>query len=258
MFLQIKYTIYYYNIISIAKSRNLTTRKQAKEALGYTELHHIIPKCLGGNDTNENTVFLTAREHFVCHMLLVKMLTGDAKHKMAFALNRMLTSNIKHNRYIPSSKLYEFSRKHRSAAISATHKGIPESAESNLKRSITQKGVPKGPMLEITKQKLSVALKGKSSPNKGGTTSLKGMSYEEIHGIEKSTQLKLVRSSQLKGRQFSKETKELWSVNRKGKGVGGNNPNAKPVVLNGVSYSSVKEAAISLGISVYKLKQLLA
>jgi hypothetical protein len=38
----------------------------------YTELHHIIPKCMGGNDNKENLVRFTAREHYIAHSLLYK------------------------------------------------------------------------------------------------------------------------------------------------------------------------------------------
>lgn len=37
------------------------------------EMHHIIPKCLGGTDDKSNLVPLTYREHFVAHKLLVKI-----------------------------------------------------------------------------------------------------------------------------------------------------------------------------------------
>ena len=63
-FLQNKYTKWYFNIISKAQNR---------DTLGYVEKHHIIPKSLGGNNEQTNLVKLTAREHFVCHWLLTKM-----------------------------------------------------------------------------------------------------------------------------------------------------------------------------------------
>lgn len=31
----------------------------------YTELHHIVPKSMGGEDTADNLGLLTAREHFI-------------------------------------------------------------------------------------------------------------------------------------------------------------------------------------------------
>ena len=43
-FLQNKYTIWYYNIISRAKSRDKNTNV-------YFEKHHIVPQSLGGNNS---------------------------------------------------------------------------------------------------------------------------------------------------------------------------------------------------------------
>ena len=40
---------------------------------GYTERHHILPRCLGGLDTSTNLVNLTAREHCLAHLLLAKI-----------------------------------------------------------------------------------------------------------------------------------------------------------------------------------------
>jgi len=76
MFLQNKYTKIYYQIINNAKNRLL-------EVGMYTERHHIVPKSLGGNNLDSNLVSLTAREHFICHRLLVKMTSGNNKRKMA-------------------------------------------------------------------------------------------------------------------------------------------------------------------------------
>lgn len=39
----------------------------------YKETHHIIPKCLGGSDSPDNLVRLTARQHYLAHWLLYKM-----------------------------------------------------------------------------------------------------------------------------------------------------------------------------------------
>lgn len=268
MFQSNKYSITYYNIIHNAQSRVATPT-------GYFEKHHIIPKSLGGSDSPSNLVLLTAREHFVCHLLLPKFTTGDAKRKMSYAAHMLL--NIKRDcqiRYVPSSRIYEMVKKefiktHRErftgrklsddqkAQISSAHKGIPESKESNLKRSIALKGIPKGPMSEETKKKLSKSKKGKPSKNKGGTTSLKGMTYEEIHGEEKAKQLKNDRSKKLKNRTVSNETKQHWSNVRKGKGIGGDNPNAKPIVVNGAEYPSKKDACEALKISAYLLSKLI-
>lgn len=73
MYLQNKYTRWYYQIISQAKARRIDTNV-------YTENHHIIPKSLGGNNSDSNLVILTAREHFICHWLLTKMVS-NTKHQ---------------------------------------------------------------------------------------------------------------------------------------------------------------------------------
>lgn len=39
----------------------------------YFETHHIVPKSLGGTDDKNNLVNLTAREHYIAHLLLVKI-----------------------------------------------------------------------------------------------------------------------------------------------------------------------------------------
>ncbi len=51
----------------------LITRSRGRHLDGYKEEHHVLPRCLGGSDNADNLVFLTAREHYVAHQLLVKM-----------------------------------------------------------------------------------------------------------------------------------------------------------------------------------------
>jgi len=65
----------YYQIIDRAKNRELTS---------YKELHHIIPKCMGGTDEKENLVYLTAREHYLCHQLLCEIYPKEKKLFFAF------------------------------------------------------------------------------------------------------------------------------------------------------------------------------
>jgi 5-methylcytosine-specific restriction endonuclease McrA len=63
----------------------------------YYERHHIIPRSLGGSDDPSNLVLLTAREHYIAHLLLYRMAKpegGLTLKKMAFALVSFL--NTKH------------------------------------------------------------------------------------------------------------------------------------------------------------------
>jgi 5-methylcytosine-specific restriction endonuclease McrA len=71
------YSKIYYNIIERSKSRTIPP---------IAELHHIVPKSLGGSNKKENLASLTPREHFVCHLLLTKMYSGKEKQKMVYAL----------------------------------------------------------------------------------------------------------------------------------------------------------------------------
>jgi hypothetical protein len=75
-----KYTRWYYSII----------QKRAildKDARG--EIHHIIPRSMGGDDSPDNLVKLTGHDHAWCHWLLTKMTTGSAKVSMIYAFNMM-------------------------------------------------------------------------------------------------------------------------------------------------------------------------
>ena len=55
-------------------------------------------------------MLLTAREHFICHALLVRFLTGNAKYKMKWAFFRLCScsgkNNPNHIGYV-NSRLYE-------------------------------------------------------------------------------------------------------------------------------------------------------
>lgn len=115
MFLQNKYTGCYYRIITRAKDRTL---------LEYNEQHHIIPKSLGGSNNKENLVKLTAREHFICHWLLTKMVVGNSYHKMVNALWAMCKLKNKcHQRINITSRCYEKLKKDRSVVLSEMYKG---------------------------------------------------------------------------------------------------------------------------------------
>ena len=94
LFIDNKYTIWYFSIINNAKIRIKPDC--------YTEKHHIIPRCMNGDNFKENLVVLTAREHFICHWLLIKMTNN--KHyvqKLTYALYYMaFDKRNKKSRYI--------------------------------------------------------------------------------------------------------------------------------------------------------------
>lgn len=105
MFSDNKYTKWYYNIIDNAKNRiNFDDN--------YYENHHIIPKSLGGSNSKNNLIKLTAREHFICHLLLVKMVTTNSQRRsMSYALLTMRRSNGGGREKSLNSKNFELARK---------------------------------------------------------------------------------------------------------------------------------------------------
>lgn len=110
---------------------------------GYYERHHITPRSFGGSDKKQNLVLLTAREHFICHVLLVKMYKNDRSkyQKMLRALILMKGSNANQPRYI-NSKLYENLKKEYSRIRSEARKGKSLSAEHKKKISDSMTGHP--------------------------------------------------------------------------------------------------------------------
>lgn len=113
-----KYSKIYYAITSKAKER-ITE--------GYTETHHIIPQSLGGSNDKDNLVELTAREHFICHWLLVKMTEGDDRGKMLYALQGMKAENKYQQRYSTkiTARVYEKYRLEHAENHSKRMKGRP-------------------------------------------------------------------------------------------------------------------------------------
>jgi len=79
-----------------------------KKARGR-ERHHIIPHSLGGSNDKSNLVYLSCREHFLCHWLLVKMTKGEYYHKMVYALMGMRATNEHQERYhtVFTARVYE-------------------------------------------------------------------------------------------------------------------------------------------------------
>lgn len=85
----------------------LIAKAQARNVLHeYKEAHHILPRCMGGTDLPSNLVNLTAKEHFIAHLLLAHIYNNS---KLWVAVIMM---KGKKGRYI-NSRLYEIAKKRR-------------------------------------------------------------------------------------------------------------------------------------------------
>lgn len=80
---------------------SLCERGKLERQLDYCEVHHIIPRCMGGTNELNNLTKLSYREHYLAHYLLVKMFPDNSGINYAFLCmlrkhneNRILTSRM--------------------------------------------------------------------------------------------------------------------------------------------------------------------
>jgi cobalamin biosynthesis protein CobT len=191
--INMNYQTHYDLLISRARNRILE---------GYSERHHIVPKCMGGTDETDNIVRLTASEHYVAHQLLVKI--HPKNRKIVFAANMMTVGSSRNN------KSYGWIREKNAKEMSAhilennLHSGekngmFGRTHTIDARKRISEKntGQPK-PKSEETKKKMS-------------DTWLKMMAGPD------SERLRKVRSDGNKGKVVSEETREKLRIVNTGK-----------------------------------------
>jgi len=139
--------------IKIIKKALLEKREKYKGV--YYENHHILPKSLFPlwKKRKSNQVLLTAREHFFCHQLLVKIYNGY----MINALFRLM--HDKQNNQILTSKDYEKIRKQFADSVSKQSKKMVRNENWKTKISNSLKG-KKHSIERIENIKNARALKG--------------------------------------------------------------------------------------------------
>lgn len=167
MFITNKYSRWYYSIIQNAINRNVIN--------GYVEKHHIIPKSLGGSNKFQNIVTVTAREHYILHLLLTKMTKKKHRSKMIHAAWNMCQQTKPGRNYKVSARLYESLRVEHSKITSSLQKGKSKSPQTiekmrlaalnrnpahNLKISLGQIGRK---VSEETRKKISIKAKLRES-----------------------------------------------------------------------------------------------
>ena len=218
VFIDNKYTKLYFAIVEKSQC------EQRVKGERYYERHHIIPKCLGGNNAADNLVLLTAREHWICHYLLCKM---NNNPRLIFALNRMSQSNgSSHQRY--NSRLYQYTRERFAQVIGEFHKerfrdpAIKNAFIETMSRREYSHS-------DETKRKIGNANKGNPSPRKG--TRLSDQTKQRMSAaqqgkiITEETRKKIsekLRSKPFKARGPMSEKHKLSLANAK-KGAPGNN-----------------------------------
>ena len=210
MFLDNKYTKWYIKLISSAQSKPLL-------ADSYYEVHHIIPRCMGGTDDSENLVSLTGKGHYIAHLLLTKMTVGIYHRKMTFALWKMTSSNTNQQRHQVTSSQYQSIKEKMAHAIKEQNKGriIPEHVREKIKDAIANRSGPWNKGLKMPPEF------GKAvSKRRTGTKCSAATRTKISEGVKKSNKCRQNTSKSLKGRSIPryttvlqhKVTKEIYYV----------------------------------------------
>ena len=201
MELKSKYHKWYHQIISNPDS-----------SATFVEVHHILPKSLGGSNDPSNLVSLSARQHFVAHLLLTKMYKGKDKKKMCWALHRMAFSSTSPRKF--KSSEYEMARK-----IHISNLSKPKSEEHQAKISKALTGKKRTPE---QKERMREAIRAErernpNNPKRIRTQELQDEINAKLRGKPKSEETKAKLASAMKGKKLSEEHKAKISVAGKGK-----------------------------------------
>ena len=149
---------------------NANSENRIKNMGVYYERHHIIPRSIGGKDNKENLVLLTAKEHYVCHKLLLFIYVF--KEPLVRAFHRMTHSN--NGDHIKSSRDYAYSRELLSIILKARipwNKGKHLSKEHKEKLGKVWSGRKH---TKETKEQQRNAKLGEKNPNFGKISNRKG------------------------------------------------------------------------------------
>jgi len=222
----------YNEIIDNAKSENRKKLKRENILYQYFEKHHIVPRCLNGSDDKDNLILLTAKEHYLCHRLLIHMyptnlgvkyafyrMTFDKKGKhfissLDYAYARELYHSIPkkshYERWVEKYGKEEADRKYTNMIFKLKNHIFSDEHRKNL--SIRQKGISKQPLTSEHKQKISKA-------NEGRQVSLETRDKISIANSGKicSNETREKISKSLEGNVLSIETKTKISDGNKGK-----------------------------------------
>jgi hypothetical protein len=213
--------------VDYEKHYNLLIERARNRILeGYSEKHHIIPRCMGGNDSKENLVRLTAEEHYVAHQLLVKMYPNH--HGLLWSANMMSGGNKRQKRN--NNKSYAWLRKRFSKMISEANIGKKHTPEHKANLSKAKLGKKTAPHTNETKLKMSLASKGvsKSEDHKLALSKARAGMKMKPHSEETKRKISESNKASAKNRDFShmqdenykltqsKKMKEIWAMRKSG------------------------------------------
>lgn len=236
------YRTVYQRLIIRAKSRGYD-----KSKLGYyTEKHHIVPKCAGGQDEVSNLCLLTYKEHVIAHKILCRLHPEIGGLFVAASFMLSSRNNLDDKNINVSQKdisfykeraikhLTEINRGENNPAfgthISKSHKEAISKANKGKKKSI------------LTRMKMSKSQTGKKASEETKEKLSKSHSGLKIHSQERKSYL----AERWRGENNPSRNRDL---------SGGNNPSSIKIIdKNGLIYGSIKECAIKNNVSYEKMR----
>jgi hypothetical protein len=202
----------------------LNTRGRHGVENEYYERHHILARCCGGTDEDDNLIDLFAEEHYTAHKLLADENPDIIGLQQAFAC----MSFMKKDHYRVTCEEYAVAKKAQSIASSARLIGVIP-------------GIRKGiPCSEETKQKL----REKNKQYKP-TEEARRRQSEALKGRKVSEETKQKLHEALTGRTMSLESRTKMSISKIG------NQNAKGHVLSDETKQQIQETKKRNGTNIW-------
>lgn len=217
------YTLHYTRLVQKARAANRKRYSTKNINYVYYENHHIIPKCMNGTNDGENLVLLTPEEHYLAHLLLIKIYPGV----------RGLTSaaiQMTRNKNRTNNKLYGWLRREHASNLVELHRqksvgmhGKTHSAETKQKMSENNYYNNGGKQLT-----------GEDNPN-----------YRLKRSQETKDKISKIKTGSTHA-PHTKETKQKMRESRKLQ----SRTRDMTISIDGTIFTSATNAAASLGITV--------
>ena len=194
----------------------------------HTHKHHILPKFMGGDDSDDNLVTLSIRDHYEAHKLLAE--TCESKYKYG----NLMSATFLINRYSD----FDISKEE----ISKLHsKGIKEYLKNNKPQRLGKTGYKFTPEHSV-KMSASLSKYYQNNPtwNLGKQCDNISKSLKEWHSLN---------DNPFKDKIHTEKTKRKMSENHANVN-GDKNPASRPCIDlgTGITYGCIKELAKSVGV----------
>ena len=220
----------------------------------YHERHHIVPRCMGGTDEEENLIDLFAREHFIAHKLLAEEHPDNTKLVYAWGTMAYVKRDYQERCELTPEEYEEVK-----IAVSRARKAYLSNPENNpmFGKHLSQEAINK--IREKNKGKFvsEESRKKQSISAKARCTEEFCQKMRELHtGTHLSTETKQKISAATSGEnnpmfgispqeRMNEDTYILWCRHLSESLSGGNNPKAKQVIrlCDSVVYDYLNKAA---------------